>query len=138
MLNVYRELADIRERTPTNFNWMLKRRAQDLAVTPDSLEKVVHDYDVARRNVFVSVYQVYDLGTRYNDEDGTTGEISRLIEFKEAQNLPSVQLLADYLWPRTYCTHEYDCCAHWYCHWPEVIQISPFCFKVVQGTYQNV
>lgn len=123
----------------SNYYWAVRWEAKRLGLTPEEVEKILEGFNVMLREVLEQKHAIGNYDPVYDEHDGTTCTRKNVIEFRTPpRSLQAVQVLADYYWPMTYCTHEYDCCAHWYSDWPRVRQISPTVFEVTQRSYQNV
>lgn len=136
MLELYRRLISDQS---ANRYWNLKWESKSTGIPVEQIEKILSNYNSLLRVTRNIPYSIFDNGTSYDEDDGTSGVTSHIIEFKYAPvSTEAVRLLADELWPHTFCTHEYDCCGHWYSDWPRVEILNPRLYKVTQRVYQNV
>jgi len=136
MLELYRRLNSDYS---SNYRWNLSRESRRTGIPVDQIEKILQSY----RNLLDETFKIgredIDLGFVYNDEEGTTGTHSYLFIFESTPvSEEAVQLLADVLYPHTYCTHEYDCCGHWYSSYPRIEKYGDKVYKIRQGRHQNV
>lgn len=135
MYTVYRYLTDVRYRTPTNLRWAMQNEAKRLNMTFEQIDDMIRRYDDRADKVCALVPEMREERPEYR---GDSCSVKRVLEFDHPMTIEDVRIYVDYWWPATYCTHDYDCCGHWYSNWAKIEAFSPTTFVVTQTSYQNV